>query len=66
VKPNINSDEVHPQLRNNRQPVDGAPVWCWFTEADEWLNTRVTKRTTPECRNLLVVSAVYVEELYTT
>jgi len=39
---------------------------CWFTEADEWLNTRVTKRTTPECRNLLVVSAVYVEELCTT
>jgi hypothetical protein len=26
VKPNINSDEVHPQLSNNRHPVDGALV----------------------------------------
>jgi hypothetical protein len=24
VKPNINSVEVHPQLSNNRHPVDGA------------------------------------------
>jgi len=26
VKPNINSVEVHPQLSNNRHPVDGALV----------------------------------------
>jgi hypothetical protein len=26
VKPNINSVEVHPQLSNNRHPLDGAPV----------------------------------------
>jgi len=26
VKPNINSDEVHPQLSNNRHPVDGERV----------------------------------------
>jgi hypothetical protein len=26
AKPNINSVEVHPQLRNNRHPVDGALV----------------------------------------
>jgi hypothetical protein len=26
VKPNINSVEVHPQLRNNKHPVDGALV----------------------------------------
>jgi hypothetical protein len=26
VKPNINSDEVHPQLSNNRHPVDGETV----------------------------------------
>jgi hypothetical protein len=26
VKPNINSVEVHPQLSDNRQPVDGALV----------------------------------------
>ncbi len=25
VKPNINSVEVHPQLSNDRHPVDG---WC--------------------------------------
>jgi len=28
VKSNINSVEVHPQLSNNRHPVDGAPVHC--------------------------------------
>jgi hypothetical protein len=34
VKPNINSVEVHPQLSNNRHPVDGwrAGGW-WFTVA---------------------------------
>ncbi len=26
VKPNINADEVHPQLSNNRHPMDGALV----------------------------------------
>jgi hypothetical protein len=26
VKPNINSLEVHPQLSNNRHPMDGALV----------------------------------------
>ncbi len=26
MKPNINLDEVHPQLNNNRHPVDGALV----------------------------------------
>ncbi len=26
VKPNINSVEVHPQLSNNRHPVDGVLV----------------------------------------
>jgi hypothetical protein len=26
VKPNINSDEVHPQLSSNGHPVDGALV----------------------------------------
>ncbi len=26
MKPNINSVEVHPQLSNNRHPVDGALV----------------------------------------
>jgi len=26
VKPNINSAEIHPQLGNNRHPVDGALV----------------------------------------
>jgi hypothetical protein len=26
VKPNINSVEVHPQLRNNGHPLDGAQV----------------------------------------
>jgi hypothetical protein len=26
VKPNINSVEVHPQVSNNRHPVDGALV----------------------------------------
>jgi hypothetical protein len=33
VKPNINSVEVHPQLSNNRHPVDGELVGCWFTVA---------------------------------
>ncbi len=34
VKRNINSVEVHPQLSNNRHPVDGALVGaCWFTVA---------------------------------
>jgi len=26
MKPNVNSVEVHPQLSNNRHPVDGALV----------------------------------------
>jgi hypothetical protein len=33
VKPNINSIEVHPQLSNNKHPVDGVVVGCWFTVA---------------------------------
>jgi len=36
VKPNINSVEVHPQLRNNGHPVDGVLVGaggCWVTVA---------------------------------
>jgi hypothetical protein len=36
VKPNINSVEVHPQLNNNRHPVDGAlvsePALCFMLE----------------------------------
>jgi hypothetical protein len=32
LKPNINSVEVHPQLSNNRHPVDGG---CWFIEAGD-------------------------------
>jgi hypothetical protein len=36
VKPNINSVEVHPQLNNNRHPVDGAlvsePALCLMLE----------------------------------
>jgi len=33
VKPYTNSVEVHPQLRNNRHPVDGALVGA----GSEWL-----------------------------
>jgi hypothetical protein len=33
VKPNINSVEVHPQLSNNRHPVDGVLVGARFTIA---------------------------------
>jgi hypothetical protein len=29
VKPDINSVKVHPQLSNNRHPVDGALVGAW-------------------------------------
>jgi hypothetical protein len=35
VKPNINSDEVHPQLSNNGHPVDGelvALMWSHIFE----------------------------------
>jgi hypothetical protein len=31
VKPNINSVEVHPQLSNNRHPVDGVLVGAGST-----------------------------------
>jgi len=34
MKPCTNSVEVHPQLSNNRHPVDGALVGCWFIVAD--------------------------------
>ncbi len=46
--------------------MDGAPVGAGSLKQMNGSKERVTKRTTPECRNLLVVSAVYVEELYTT
>ncbi len=36
LKPNINSVEVHPQLSNNRHPVDECTGGCWFTVADIW------------------------------
>jgi hypothetical protein len=29
VKPNINSVEVHPEVSNNRHPVDGGLVGWW-------------------------------------
>jgi hypothetical protein len=37
MKPNINLVEVHPQLSNNRHPVDGVLVgagslWLWGTD----------------------------------
>ncbi len=36
MKPNINLDEVHPQLNNNRHPVDGVlvsePALCFMLE----------------------------------
>ncbi len=31
VKPNSNSVDVHPQLSNNRHPVDDVVCGCWFT-----------------------------------
>jgi hypothetical protein len=36
VKPDINSVEVHPQLKNKKHPMDGAPVgagplWAKYT-----------------------------------
>jgi hypothetical protein len=31
VKPNINLVEVHPQLSNNRHPLDGVLVGQWLS-----------------------------------
>jgi len=37
VKPNINSVEVHPQLSNNRHPVDGGLMGAGFLWRLNWV-----------------------------
>ncbi len=46
VKPNINPDEVHPQLSNNAHPLDGVLVGAaslWRTQLLIHHNKKVTK-----------------------
>jgi hypothetical protein len=38
MKPNINSGEVHPQLTNNRHPVDGVLVHCGEPDSQAFYN----------------------------
>jgi hypothetical protein len=38
LKPNINSGEVHPQLTNNRHPVDGVLVHCGEPDSQAFYN----------------------------
>jgi hypothetical protein len=45
VKPSINSVEVHPQLSNNRHPVDGALVGAGSPWPKEWtIQTRIFQK----------------------
>jgi hypothetical protein len=45
VKPSVNSVEVHPQLSNNRHPVDGELVGAGSLWPKEWtIQTKIFQK----------------------